>query len=96
LILRFRVEFWPRRGEEIGFSPRPKGVGANAVGVLLTGMGADGADGLLKMKESGARTLAQDEATSVVFGMPKEAIKRGCVDRVSPIQKISQHVLDML
>jgi two-component system chemotaxis response regulator CheB len=48
------------------------------------------------MKETGARTLAQDEATCVVFGMPKEAIKRECVDQISPIQQISQHVLDML
>ncbi len=55
--------------------------GANAIGVILTGMGADGAEGLLKMKQAGAKTIAQDEATCVVFGMPKEAIKRGAVDK---------------
>jgi two-component system chemotaxis response regulator CheB len=63
--------------------------GADSVGVLLTGMGADGADGLLEMHRSGAFTIAQDEATSVVFGMPREAIARGAVDRVLSIQDIA-------
>jgi two-component system chemotaxis response regulator CheB len=62
--------------------------GANAVGALLTGMGSDGADGLLQMKRAGARTIAQDEATSVVFGMPKEAIARNAVDQVAPLGRI--------
>ncbi len=53
----------------------------DAVGVLLTGMGADGAQGLLKMRQAGARTIAQDEATCVVFGMPREAIAVGAADR---------------
>ncbi|GAG08754.1 unnamed protein product, partial [marine sediment metagenome] len=59
--------------------------GSNAVGVILTGMGSDGAHGLLKMKEAGARTVAQDEKTCIVFGMPKEAIKLGAADRVVPL-----------
>lgn len=81
---------------DVLFNSTAQYAGANAVGVILTGMGADGADGMVKMKEAGARTVAQDEATCVVFGMPKEAIKRECVDQISPIQQISQHVLDML
>jgi two-component system chemotaxis response regulator CheB len=62
--------------------------GANAVGALLTGMGDDGADGLLEMKRTGARTIAQDEATSIVFGMPKEAIARGAVDQIAALTRI--------
>ena len=62
--------------------------GANATGVILTGMGDDGAEGLLEMREAGARTIAQDEATSVIFGMPKEAIARGAAREVLPLQEI--------
>jgi two-component system chemotaxis response regulator CheB len=68
-------------------------MGANAVGVLLTGMGADGADGLLAMKRAGASTIAQDESSCVVFGMPKEAIDRGAVDVVLPLSKIAAGIL---
>ncbi|MGD9285615.1 MAG: chemotaxis protein CheB, partial [Desulfobacterales bacterium] len=67
--------------------------GRNAIGVLLTGMGADGAKGLLSMKENGAMTIAQDQASCVVFGMPKEAIKLGAVDAVVPLSKIVQTVI---
>jgi two-component system chemotaxis response regulator CheB len=67
--------------------------GANAVGVIMTGMGDDGADGLLEMKKAGAATIAQDEATSVVFGMPKVAIERGAVDEILPLQRITQAIL---
>jgi two-component system chemotaxis response regulator CheB len=70
-----------------------KAVGRNAIGVLLTGMGADGAKGLLSMKENGAMTIAQDQASCVVFGMPKEAIKLGAVDAVVPLSKIVQTVI---
>jgi two-component system chemotaxis response regulator CheB len=56
-------------------------------------MGDDGANGLQEMKQAGAFTIAQDEATSVVFGMPKEAIATGCVDRIVPLQNITQEVL---
>jgi len=59
-------------------------------------MGADGANGLLKMKESGAKTIAQDEASSVVFGMPKEAIKVGAVDRVAPLERISREIVQLI
>jgi two-component system chemotaxis response regulator CheB len=66
--------------------------GRNAAGILLTGMGSDGARGLLEMKEAGAYTIAQDEKTSVVFGMPKEAIEMGAVDKVLPLPKIAQYI----
>jgi two-component system chemotaxis response regulator CheB len=64
--------------------------GANACGALLTGMGADGAEGLLAMRRAGAFTVAQDEATSVVFGMPKEAIARGAAGKVLPLDRIAE------
>jgi two-component system, chemotaxis family, protein-glutamate methylesterase/glutaminase len=71
-------------------------VAANAVGVILTGMGADGAKGMLEMRHSGARNIAQDEATCVVFGMPKEAIRLGGVEKVVPLPHIPQMVFQML
>jgi two-component system chemotaxis response regulator CheB len=61
----------------------------DALGAILTGMGSDGAEGLLKMKRAGARTLAQDEASCVVFGMPREAIRLGAVDRVAPLDRVA-------
>ena len=67
--------------------------GPNAVGAILTGMGDDGALGLLEMKQAGAATLAQDEASSVVFGMPKEAIERGGVDEVVPLDEVASLLL---
>jgi two-component system chemotaxis response regulator CheB len=67
--------------------------GANAVGVILTGMGADGAQGLLKMKNAGAKTIAQDEKSCVVFGMPKEAIKAGAADDVVSLPDIAEAAL---
>ncbi|MBW2147226.1 MAG: chemotaxis response regulator protein-glutamate methylesterase [Deltaproteobacteria bacterium] len=70
--------------------------GSNAVGVILTGMGADGAQGLLKMKEAGARTIAQDEKSCIVFGMPKEAIKIGSAHKVLPLGLIAREALQML
>jgi two-component system, chemotaxis family, protein-glutamate methylesterase/glutaminase len=70
--------------------------GANAIGILLTGMGADGAQGMLKMKEAGARTIAQDEESCVVFGMPKEAIKLGAIDRVAPLERIPLEIVQMI
>ncbi len=63
-------------------------LGSNAVGVILTGMGADGARGLLEMREAGARTVAQDEASCVVFGMPKEAIALGAAEETLPLSQI--------
>ena len=69
--------------------------GRDAVGILLTGMGADGAAGLLEMKEAGAVTIAQDEATSVVFGMPREAIKLGAAKMIMGITGIIQYIEDL-
>jgi two-component system, chemotaxis family, protein-glutamate methylesterase/glutaminase len=70
--------------------------GANALGIILTGMGADGAQGLLTMKQAGAFTIAQDEASCVVFGMPKEAIRLNAVDSVVPLNKIAQIALNRI
>jgi two-component system chemotaxis response regulator CheB len=67
--------------------------GANAVGVILTGMGSDGAQGLLKMKTAGAGTIAQDEKSCVVYGMPKEAVKLGAADDVVPLSEIAESAL---
>jgi len=67
--------------------------GADAIGAILTGMGADGARGMLKMKRAGARTVAQDEASCVVFGMPREAIKAGAVDRILPLDRIAGELM---
>ena len=70
-------------------------VGSNAVGVILTGMGNDGAKGLLAMKRAGARTIAQDEATCVVFGMPKEAIALGGADDILPLDRVADRILTL-
>jgi two-component system, chemotaxis family, protein-glutamate methylesterase/glutaminase len=67
--------------------------GRNAVGILMTGMGKDGARGLLELKQAGAATIAQDEATCVVFGLPNEAIKLGAAGRVLPLEAIASGVL---
>ena len=85
-----------RPAVDVLFSSVAKYAGANAIGVILTGMGADGAAGIKVMKEAGAKTIAQDEASCVVFGMPKEAIKTGCVDKILNLSKISQGIMDML
>ena len=82
-----------RPSVDVLFRSAARYAGANAVAVLMTGMGDDGARGMLEMKESGAVTIAQDEATSVVFGMPKEAIKRGAVDTVLPLPSIAGSIL---
>lgn len=70
--------------------------GANAVGVILTGMGSDGADGLRKMRDAGARTIAQDEASSVVWGMPGEAVKRGAAEFVMPLSEITHKAMQLV
>jgi two-component system chemotaxis response regulator CheB len=70
--------------------------GRNAVGVIMTGMGDDGAQGLWEMKEAGAVTIAQDEGSCVVFGMPREAIARGATDFVLPLEQIARQSLDSL
>jgi two-component system, chemotaxis family, protein-glutamate methylesterase/glutaminase len=65
----------------------------NAVAVIMTGMGDDGARGMLEMKEAGAATIAQEETTSVVFGMPNKKIKRGAVDSILPLRAIAEPIL---
>jgi two-component system chemotaxis response regulator CheB len=69
--------------------------GANAVGVILTGMGRDGAAGLLAMRRAGARTVGQNEATSIVYGMPRTAFEIGAVEKQSPLQDVARDVLDL-
>jgi chemotaxis response regulator CheB len=68
-------------------------VGKSALGVILTGMGSDGADGLLKMRNAGAMTLAQDRETSVVWGMPGEAVKRGAAEQTLPLERVADAIV---
>jgi two-component system chemotaxis response regulator CheB len=82
-----------RPSVDVLFRSVAEAAGAGAVGAILTGMGADGADGLLAMRSSGARTLAQDEASCVVFGMPKEAIARGAAERVVALDAMAAAIL---
>ena len=82
-----------RPSVDVLFRSAARYAGRNAVGVILTGMGDDGAHGMLEMKQAGALTIAQDEATCVVFGMPKEAIKRGGVDRVLPLHAVARAIV---
>ncbi|WP_390350019.1 chemotaxis response regulator protein-glutamate methylesterase [Variovorax boronicumulans] len=78
---------------DVLFDSAAKHAGKNAIGIILTGMGKDGAEGLLRMRRAGAHTLAQDEASCVVFGMPREAVALGAVDEVSPLNEISRRVM---
>jgi len=83
-----------RPSVDVLFRSAARYAGRNAIGVIMTGMGDDGAQGMLEMKQAGADlTIAQDEATSIVFGMPNEAIKRGAVDKVLPLEAIAGVVL---
>jgi len=75
------------------FLSAAKFVGPDAIGVIMTGMGRDGAQGLLGMKRAGAWTIAQDEATSVIFGMPREAIELGAVHEVAPLERLRERAL---
>lgn len=86
--------FHQRPAVEILFNSVAKFAGKNAVGAILTGMGKDGAQGLLNMKNAGASTIAQDEATSIVFGMPKEAIDIGAVQSIQPLQQITKTIIE--
>ncbi len=83
-----------RPSVDVLFKSVARFAGRNAVGVIMTGMGGDGAAGLMVMRDAGARTIAQDEASSVVFGMPKEAILLGAAERVVPLGKIAAVALD--
>lgn len=85
-----------RPSVEVLFRSAAQQAGPNAIGVILTGMGRDGAQGMLEMHEAGAHTFAQDEESCVVFGMPKEAIAAGGVDEVVPLQEMARKVLERL
>jgi two-component system, chemotaxis family, protein-glutamate methylesterase/glutaminase len=85
-----------RPSVDVSFRSIAEVAGKNAVGAILTGMGGDGAKGLLAMKQAGATTIAQDEATCVVFGMPKVAIEIGAVDEVLPLQEILPRALQVI
>jgi two-component system, chemotaxis family, protein-glutamate methylesterase/glutaminase len=82
-----------RPSVEVLFLSAAACLGANAIGVMLTGMGKDGAAAMLKMKQAGAYNFAQDEASCVVFGMPREAIALGAVDEIVPLAKMAERVL---
>lgn len=86
--------FHQRPAVEILFNSVAKYAGQNAVGAILTGMGKDGAQGLLNMRNAGAATIAQDEKSCVVFGMPKEAIELGAAQVIKPLNQITQTLLD--
>jgi two-component system chemotaxis response regulator CheB len=84
-----------RPSVDVLFQSIAETAGPNSVGIVMTGMGMDGARGLLEMKRAGARTIAQDEESCVVFGMPKEAIAMRAVDHVLPLPKISRIALEL-
>jgi two-component system chemotaxis response regulator CheB len=84
---------YQRPSVDVLFCSVSQAAGARAVGVLLTGMGTDGANGLLKMRTAGARTIAQDEATSVVYGMPREAAALGAAEKIMPLPAIAAGIL---
>jgi two-component system chemotaxis response regulator CheB len=81
---------------EVLFKSAARVVGPNAIGIMLTGMGADGAKAMREMRDAGAYCVAQDEATCVVFGMPREAIAAGAVQEVLPLNQVAPHLMDYL
>jgi two-component system chemotaxis response regulator CheB len=85
-----------RPSVDVLFRSVAKCAGANALGVIMTGMGDDGAAGLLEMRQAGARTVGQDEASCVVYGMPKEAVKRGGVEKSVPLTAIGREIMQQL
>jgi len=85
-----------RPSVDVLFRSTARAAGANALGIIMTGMGDDGAAGLLEMHKAGARTVAQDEASCVVYGMPKEAVKRGGVEKSVPLNAIYREILQQL
>jgi two-component system chemotaxis response regulator CheB len=82
-----------RPSVDVLFRSAAQAAGANALGIIMTGMGDDGARGLKEMHDAGAQTIAQDEATSVVFGMPKEAIALGAADKVLPLSLLPTEII---
>ena len=87
---------YQRPSVDVLFQSVAKNAGKNAVGAILTGMGADGAKGMLEMRKHGAYTIAQDEKSCIVFGMPKEAIKMDAVDTVVPLSKVAKTIVHAL
>jgi two-component system chemotaxis response regulator CheB len=85
-----------RPSVDVLFRSAARAAGANALGIIMTGMGDDGAAGLLEMRQAGARTLAQDEDSCVVYGMPKEALRRGAVERSVPLHAIEREIMALL
>lgn len=85
-----------RPSVDVLFRSAANAAGANALGIILTGMGNDGAQGLLEMRQAGSHTIAQNEESCIVFGMPKEAINLGGACEVLPLQNIARHALDFL
>lgn len=85
-----------RPSVDVLFRSTARYAGANAIGIIMTGMGGDGSKGLLEMKQAGAKTIAQDESSCVVFGMPKEAIKLGAADFVRPLDQIADETLRLV
>jgi len=85
-----------RPSVDVLFRSMAKCAGANALGVIMTGMGDDGAAGLLEMRHAGAKTVAQDEASCVVYGMPKEAVKRGGVEKTVTLNAIGAEIMQQL
>jgi two-component system, chemotaxis family, protein-glutamate methylesterase/glutaminase len=88
--------FHQRPSVDVLFHSVARFVGANALGVIMTGMGRDGANGLLEMRNAGAHTIAQDEASCVVFGMPKEAIKMGAAENIVSLREIPRALFKIL
>jgi two-component system chemotaxis response regulator CheB len=82
-----------RPSVDVLFRSAASAAGKNAIGVILTGMGRDGAEGMLELSQSGAFTLAQDEKSCVVFGMPKEAIAEGGVDGTTPLAAMGEAII---
>jgi len=85
-----------RPSVEVLFDSVARAAAAKAIGVMLTGMGSDGARGLKAMREAGARTLAQDKATSVVWGMPGSAVELGAVEKVVPLERIAEEIIALV
>jgi len=85
-----------RPSVDVLFNSAADVIGRNAVGVILTGMGKDGANGLLRMRKAGARTFGQNEASCVVYGMPREAAMIGAVEEVASLEEISRKVLSVV
>ncbi|GMQ84103.1 MAG: chemotaxis response regulator protein-glutamate methylesterase [Gammaproteobacteria bacterium] len=85
-----------RPSVDVMFRSVAQNIGPNAIGVILTGMGADGAKGMQEMKETGAHTIAQDEKTSVVWGMPGVAVELGCVDDIVPLCGVARKIYKTL